>query len=378
MYPMSNDNEKEKKERGELKPALLIILLVIVAALVVVSLDGRLGARLINRIRNAGPREIETESFYYSAGKNAVFADMSGGLAIASGSGLQVFDKSGSQTISETFMMNSPAVSTTDGHGVAYDIGGKELRLFDDTHVILPLTTDYPIISAEIGADGRLAVCTEDSGYKGRVTVYSSAGAEQYRWFSGEGYVLSAALPKSGNEMAVLTVTDAGSRIVFLRTDDAEYAESVELPGELVIDAAFTKKNTITAVSETALYRIKEGAEPVKTDFGGRYLSAYTIGENLTAAVLLDYRSGNTGQLTVFDDKGAVSDSCGVSGVIDFSGAGRYAAVLTDFGLSVYDDTLERIGDYRGVSGFTDVIMRSDGTVAAASENYAENFAGND
>ena len=374
---MSNDNEKSKKERGELKPALLIICLVLAAALVVFSLDGRFGAKLINRIRNAGPREISTESFYYSAGKDAVFADMSGGLAIASGSGLQVFDKNGVQTVSELFMMDAPAVASANGHGVAYDVGGTELRLFDGSHVILKLTAEYPIISAEIGADGRLAVCTEDGGYKGRVTVYSPDGAETFRWYSGEGYVISAALPESGNNLAVLTVTEAGSRIVRLHTDDAEYIDSVELPGEIVIDTAFTRRNALTAVSETAVYLIKEGAEPVKTDFGGRYLAAYSLGEEFTSAVLLDYRSGRSGQLTVFDDRGAEAASCAVRDVIAFSGAGRYAAVLTDYGLTVYDSTLERVGEYGGISGFYDVIMRADGTVAAAAENYAENFAGN-
>ena len=50
--------------------------------------------------------------------------------------------------------------------------------------------------------------------------------------------------------------------------------------------------------------------------------------------------------------------------------------MLTNDSLTVYDSSLYRVGSYR-VSGFSDVIMRDDGTVAAAAENYAENFAGN-
>ena len=43
-------------------------------------------------------------------------------------------------------------------------------------------------------------------------------------------------------------------------------------------------------MSETALYLMKEGDEPVRTDFGGRYLAAYSLGEEFTAAVLLSGR----------------------------------------------------------------------------------------
>ena len=372
---MSRERAKNENKRGELQPALLILVLVLAAVLVILSLDGT-GQKLISRFRNAGPREVATDCFYFSLGKDPVFADMSGGLACASGNGLQVFDKTGEQTINELFMMESPAIASRNGHGVAYDLGGKELRLFDGSQIILRLTAENPIISAEIGADGRLAVCTGDSGYKGRVTVYSETGDEMFRWYSGEGYVLSAALPSGGNELAVLTVTERGSRLVRLHTDDEEYLVSTELPGELLIDAAFTKKNAIAAVSETAFYIIKEGQDPVKTDFGGRYLRAYALGEDLNAAVLLDYRSGFAGQLTVYNDKGAEETSCEVRDLTALSSAGRYAAVLTNDSLTVYDSSLYRVGSYR-VSGFSDVIMRDDGTVAAAAENYAENFAGN-
>ena len=373
---MSKDMSKNGKKRGELQPVLLILVLVLAAVLVILSLDGKTGQKLINRVRNAGPREVATDCFYFSLGKNAAFADMSGGLACASSSGLQVFDMTGAQSISELFMMESPAIASANGHGVAYDIGGKELRLFDASHVILRLTTENPIISAEISPDGKMAVCTGDSGYKGRVTVYSETGDELFRWYSGEGYVLSAALPSSGNELAVLTVTERGSRLVRLHTDDEEYLVSTELPGELLIDAAFTKKNAIAAIGETAYYVIKENEGPVKTDFGGRYLKAYALGEEFSAAVLLDYRSGFAGQLTVYNDKGAEETSCEVRDLVSLSSAGRYAAVLTNDSLTVYDSTLYRVGSYR-VSGFSDVIMRTDGTVAAAAENYAENFAGN-
>ena len=373
---MSRDRAKNEKKSGELQPVFLVLVLVLAAVLVILSLNGNIGQKLISKVRNAGPREVATDCFYFSPGKDPVFADVSGGLACASGSGLQVYDRTGAQTVNELFMMESPAIMSKNGRGVAYDIGGRELRMFDGSQVIFRLTSEDPIISAEISESGRFAVCTGDSGYKGRVTVYSETGDELFRWYSGEGYVLSAALPASGNELAVLTVTERGSRIVRLHTDDEEYLVSTELPGELLIDAAFTRKNAIAAIGETAFYVIKEDGDPVKTDFGGKYLRAYVLGEELNAAVLMDYRSGFAGQLTVFSDKGEETASCEVRDLIALSSAGRYAAVLTNDSLTVYDSSLYRVGSYR-VSGFSDVIMRTDGTVAAAAENYAENFAGN-
>ena len=72
-----------------------------------------------------------TELTFLSQHNNS-FADYNGGLAIASSTGAEILSIDGETVASETFAMSNPAVLTTGERAVFYDIGGSEMRVFDE------------------------------------------------------------------------------------------------------------------------------------------------------------------------------------------------------------------------------------------------------
>ena len=69
---------------------------------------------------------------------------------------------------------------------------------------------DSIIMSTAINENGLFAVCTEEAGYKGSVTVYDSELTPLYKWYCASGDLICAALSRDGT-LAVLTENERGS-----------------------------------------------------------------------------------------------------------------------------------------------------------------------
>lgn len=360
-----------KHNRKRAYVVLLIAVLLVAAALLIIF-KGRLFG--LNDSSGTEKWKRASDTVYFDAGANAMLAELDGSLTLADGRGIQVFDKRGQRTLSELFIMETPAVVTNGTKAIAYSPGGDELRVFSDSKILVRLHAEGPIISASISDSGMIAVCTSDSVYKGLVTVYSATGEAVYRWYSGEGYILSSVLPHKDGELAVLTLTEKGSRIVFLKTDDASYTETVEIDGEVIIDAEYSDKGGLTAVSDDALFFIKSGGEYEMYKFDGRYLGGYTLDSGFTAVLLRDFHTGGKCELISFNDRGGIKATEEITDARSFSAASGYAAILTESELLVFDDALNVLCRTGGVDGYTDVIMRNDGSVFAAGPSSADVF----
>ena len=57
--------------------------------------------------------------------------------------------------------------------------------------------------------------------------------------------------------------------------------------------------------------------------------------------------------------------------ILDFSACGKYVAVLTSQNLNVYHKSLELYATTNQISGYTDAIVRKDGSVLVVSSDKA-------
>ena len=229
MAPVTQNKKiiRLRKKHRFLKVIVSVIVLAGLSFLAAMLITGR-GKLTLDGIERlfevSGPAE-KTDGFSFESGFNNVFADMDGGFAVASTVGVQVFKSDGKKAYTEVYEMASPTICASGKIGAAYDLGGRALKVFDTTGVLGTMKTDGSIISASLGKSGSLAVCTQASGgYKARVSVYRSGEYDytkppSFYWDSGQGYVLSAAVSPDDKRLAVLTLTDKGSRIVFFSLD---------------------------------------------------------------------------------------------------------------------------------------------------------------
>jgi hypothetical protein len=376
VEPINKYNKKRRKGRG-LKFLVSVILLaaVSVVAAVLIMNNGKLTAEGFSRLFSNLDEKTEAASFLFDAGPDADLASFGGGLAVATTNGLQVFDRYGDNSFSDTMYLASPTLVVGGNAGAAYDLGGRSLALFNTTGVIKSITTKGNIISACLNSDGWLALCTQESGFKGLVTVYNAKGDEVYYWKSANGYTLSAEVSPKNRELAILTLTEDGSRIVFFALNSTDEKSSCTFSGTLVTDIAYIDGDSVLAVSEDRLAAVHEdGACDTLIDYTDKYLAGYsTDGDGFTALVLNDYLVGEQGGIVTVDRSGKTLGTLATDRkVLSLSAGGDYLAVLYSDRLVIYKKNLEECASYDDTAGAVRAIMRPDGTALVVTAHSAE------
>ena len=371
--------KKADKKSGYLRIILsaVIIVALIIAITVMITNNGKF---TIDGFRNLlqNVRGDSADEFYFEPGVDNAFADINGGLAVATSVGIQCFNKNGEETIRETFLMSNPAIVSSGGTAVAYDIGGTELRVFDANGVKLALTAENPIISATLNSSGWLALCTQARGYKGMVTVYNNKGVAVYKWYSGEGYVLSAAVSPGNTGMAALTLTESGSRIVFFNFNSEDELSSYVLSGELLLEIKYISDNKIFVVGENLMLTVDNSGNAEKIfEYPDEHLNVYSIDSgDFTAVVLSEFHVGGTSRIVTIGKNGAVLSELNTRrAVLSVSAAGEKLAVLQSDGLRLYNMNLEELAVFEGAAGFIQAIMRLDGKALAVSAHLASVYS---
>lgn len=357
-----------KKKRRILKSVLSVILLAIisVAAAVMITNNGRLSLDGFKRLFNIYGSFSKTAEFTFDSGSQNVYSDLNGGFAVASTVGIQVYDKSCNLSFSDIFEMSRPALCAGGDIAAVYDLGGLSLKMFNLDGVTKSISTNGKIISASLNKNGWLAVCTQESGgYKSQVTVYDKKGAEHYKWYSASGYILSAAISPDNGSLAVLTLNNEGSRIVFFTLDSTYEKAACTLKGELVLEIKYFGGGNVLAVSKNGLSVVKpDGSVQTIKDYHEKYLDGYSIeSEDFTALVLHDYMVGDQGSIMTIDHNGAVLGTLETGRrVLSISARGNYLAVLYSDGFVIYNRKLKECTHIDGTAGAIRTIMRADGT----------------
>lgn len=363
---MSVIQEKRKKNiRGLFITVIAAAVIAAVALVLVEAQSGRFSMF-----------DQRTETYYYSSDTNSVYSSVGDGFAAASGSGLQVFGKSGVQTLSETYIMDTPAISSGGKNAVVYDIGGSTVKIFSDSGILQSIKTDGAVISAKMSSGGWTALCTEEAGYQGAVYVYNSSGTLAYKWLSGSSYILSAAVSPDSKYLAVLCLGSDGTKIMSLKLDDEEYANETHIPDEILIDVDFADDGSVYGLSSSALYRISvPGTAETIYSFDDMHLSDYNIRGSVVLA-LNEHKSGGTCQIVSVQADGTVSHLANMqSGILSMSVGSKYTAVLTDTELNIYDTAKGELCASYSVSACVRVIVYDDGAVIAASRHWANVYS---
>lgn len=322
------------------------------------------------------PLDVADE-YHFDVGRSRVFAELGSSIASAGTLGIQVLDAGGSETLRDSFRMTNPAINTRDGRAIAFDVGGTAVRVFNEREVTTSVETNGAIIAASINRNGWFCVCTQEGGgSKGIVTVYNERGRNVYRVNLATGYVLSAALSPDSRNVAILNLTDEGSRITFYNLSSENVDRIFNLPGRLMIDIRYQQGGDILAISTESVIiasRNNEGREIY--GFDGKQLGSYSIRGGIVALHLLDYGVGHRGTLIVLDDSGRILGETETDKeIISISLGDGNLAVLRSDGLVYYNLSLVDIpvsGDIDSIVGTTRVLALTGGMALVAGDHSA-------
>lgn len=320
------------------------------------------------------PAASSGEPFTYENGSNQTFALAGDGLAVASGSGIQLLDQNGAEVFSQVTSMESPAVSASRALALFYDVGGELCIAAGFDGEGRDVDAGKGIISASVNASGYFTVISEESGSRGLVHVYDSQCRELYRWYAGTGWPVKALVSPDNRRLAVLCVTDSGSAIVLFRLDSEAEQARIEYPGKLLFDMCFMSGERLCAIGEDmACFVGTDGAEVSRYDFAGQYLIAYDFGGSGFAALYVSpYRTGG-GTLLTFDADGNTLGSVEPEGEIrSLSAAGRQLLTVTAGGLSLYSQSLEQQHNDEALITAKAALLRPRGDVLLLSSYFAQ------
>ena len=366
---------RKKKRKSALLRVIIVLLILAIAATVAYAFVRGGGKPDFSFLTpRAGTAEEQPSGvFYFDSGRQRVCADIGGGFAVASTTGLRVFDRAGTEILDETILFTSPAIVSGGGYGAVYDLGGTSLQVFDATGLLWELTAENDIVSCSISSTGLVSLITGESGYKTSLTVYDTTGEAVYKWFSGDGYAIASGISPNGRSMCAAALCDSGSRVVFYDLDSEVEKSSCVLPGQVALDLRQTEPYRALVLTTGGVWRVSEGEAELVYDFEGRYLSNYAMApDGLTIVSLLDYSVGSSGRLVSLSASGGVMGEAETKkAVASLSAGGGMYAVLWSDGLTVFDRKLQESYSANVPTGVDTVIMREGGAVLAVAASYA-------
>lgn len=313
----------------------------------------------------------QTESFQYDSAGKGGYSQVGDDLLVWSTAGVRLYSSGGVEYLNESLTLNRPVADTCGSAALIYDAGGNVLHTYEDRSTSFVLNTEqgHEILSARMGPGGSFAVTTRESGYKGVVTVYSSGGHPVVGIRISTRFVTDGLLSDDGKTVAVLTVGqnedvfESGLDLYAL-DGDVPFA-SYSLGNNAILDLR-ADGSAFWALGESSLSVARaDGSAAVHYDYAGRYLKDYALdGDGFSALLLGKYRAGSGAALVTVGADGQELASLDLEDqVLDLDASGRYVAVLTAAGLTLYTKDLQLYDALENTMGARSVVLRSDGTV---------------
>jgi hypothetical protein len=317
-------------------------------------------------------------NFVFDAHMDHVYAEMGGMLLITSRAGVQLFDENGSEALSSGHTYAFPAVSGGTKAAAIWDIGGTQYAVVHANGEIDQFDAPGALISVSMNENDWFAVASEETRYKGSVTVYDSDASPVFQWNSGVGYVVDADLSPSNQLLAVVTLTQQGSRIVSFSLNSEEEKGSFQSQDTVYFDLEQVSDSRLCAISDHALSFFNESAErTAEYRFSDEYLKDYSLdGDGIAVLLLGKYRAGGKNRLVTVDVGGSEAGSLEIDGeVLSISAKGRLIAGVYPDQIVLYRSDLSEYGVLKQTTGIKKALVNADGTAYIISGNSAAIFS---
>jgi len=368
-----------RKIRKILSFAFLLILLSVFAVIIASLILGYgFPPSWILNIFSRRVSPITVNEFSFDIGRANTFANLDGSVAAAGTLGIKVLDAGGIETLREPLRFIEPAISSYGNRCIAYDLGGTSIRVFEKTQVISTLETSSTIISASLNHNGWFCVVTQGTGnFKGTVAVYNNAGDNVYRVNLATGYALSTQLSYDNKTLAILTLAETGSRILYYNLDSEDDPAFIyELIDGLIIDIVYLRNGNVLALSTDSLFIVDNaGSGTDLYTFIDKRLGSYTINNDFIALHLYDHGLGHRGRLITLLIDGTVLGELSLDReIISMSAFNSSLIILRNDGVAFFNKELEEFEasiDNISAAGASMVLAVREDTALATSDNSA-------
>jgi len=377
---MSGEDIPKKRNRRIIGLIILLTVITIIIFVIVslISNDSD-GVLRLTGLFSRRSSEITVDEFSFDIGRERMFAHIDGSIAAVGTLGVMVIDGEGRETLRDSFRMSQPAIKNHGSNFIAFDIGGSAVRVYNGPQLISLVETDGSVVSASINKNGWFCVVTQEGGgSRGLVTVYKNSGSVEYRVRKFTGFVLSAQLSHDNNKLAILNLTDNGSRISLYHDigTEEEPFELFDRYGGLIIDIMYLPNGDVLAISTNSLFLVDtHGEGNMLYTFADKRLGGYAQHDDFIALHLYDYGVGHRGRLVTFRTDGTLLGEISFDReIISMSAAHQSLVVLRSDGVLFYSEELEEFpvsADHISVAGTSRILAVSEFLAVATSDHSA-------
>ncbi len=274
----------------------------------------------------------------------------------------EVFNKSGKTLFSRQHEFNSPALCVSAQRALIYDIGGRNLYVFNNNDVISEYTSEYDIYAATIGRNGTIAIASKSKGYASQVQVLNKRGKERFVWFSSTEVVNNVAVSNNGNRLAVSTIDTAGgalkSKVYVFKYSSAEPIYEFTYENSVVYSIECVSQSRFCVTTDKNIDFIKwRNGEHIsnQNDIG---VGIYKKLNNKKSIAVLGSKSDST--VVVYSSAGQVLYKFPFGGSItDISVCDDTVFVLSDSYVYTLDTAGNQTSDMINASGYNRIISLS-------------------
>ncbi len=222
-----------------------------------------------------------------------------GDLAVLNENGLTIIGWDGETILREAFSLDHPKVANNGNHLFCYDLGGKELRIFNSYSRISTIPFDYPIYWLAASKNGGFAVASSAKGYRSAVYVYDKEFRLIYSQLLGDKYVDFVDISQKGNEFISAAHYSEGGNIVTLlskmSTDSEEPIFEEKFVGEIPLGVYYTSDGYCLMTSDKLRTFDNDNNLKGEISFVNKsLLSGKVIGDKILLNYSLEGLSGGT------------------------------------------------------------------------------------
>ena len=358
------DRKKKRKSRSR-----LIVLILGAAALltlaVVLILNGGIGGTI--RALKGEP----AKNYYYEHHGKTAYAAVGRSFAVLDPTELKLWNEQGESVYSALLSFKTPELSFSGEYAAAWDIGGSEVLCINESGLAYRFSETGRIISVSINSKGYAAVCTEETGYGGAVTVYNPKGRALYKVYSGSKYVLNAKVNDT-SEVAVLGVGAGESEITLYKVTEENPKAKYSFPG-LILDFNVNDGGYAAITQDRVIFLDRNLSERATFSFEGRYLASYDIKKDITAVIIGEYQLGGAHEIVTLENDGSVIARTVTNEEIEWFAMGeRTAALFSPGKIEIFTYRLEPKESVAPPAGTEKVLFRDDGALLAVGPYSTE------
>ncbi len=222
-----------------------------------------------------------------------------GDLAVLNENGLTVSGWDGEVILRETFSFGHPKMIENGINIFCYDLGGKELRIFNSYSQLARMPFDYPVYGVSASKNGEFAVVSSAKGYRSAVYVYDKDFRIRYSRLFGDKYVDFAAISPDGQEFVTAAHFSQKGNLVTqiskfsINSEDA--ISSQEFIGEIPLGIYYTEDGYSLLTTDTLRVFNSDDECTSEVSFAEReLLSGSVFGNKTLINYGLDGLSGGT------------------------------------------------------------------------------------